>query len=252
MTTKSNLTLLISDLHLEADRPDITRAFVNFLKITASQSEALYILGDFFNIWIGDDKVSNLTEEISSLLSQLAETGTRIYLMHGNRDFLIRDEFAAKCCATLIAEPYLLTLYGKQYLLLHGDSLCTKDTDYMQFRNMVRNPDWQQEFLAKSLRERQDFADKARAKSKHMISNKAEDIMDVTQEEVVKIMRKHDVITLIHGHTHRPAEHKLQLKGKLAKRIVLGDWDQQGWYLQISKTNVDLINFPYTDRETAS
>lgn len=242
MIAKTKFTLLISDLHLEVERPDITQAFLSFLNDTASKAKALYILGDFFNVWIGDDNVSELNQLIAASLKQLADTGTRIYLMHGNRDFLLREKFVNQCGATLITEPYHLECYGKQYLLMHGDSLCTLDIDYQRFRTMTRNEEWQQHFLAKTLEERQAFADQARSQSKSMSSNKSEDIMDVTQQEVVNIMQEHEVDSLIHGHTHRPDVHRFPLsQGITGTRTVLGDWEKGASYIKIAGPQAELI-----------
>lgn len=234
MTAKSKLTLLISDLHLEPERPDITQAFQEFLTNIAVDAEALYILGDFFNVWIGDDNVTALNLQVASSLKKLADSGTRIFIMHGNRDFLLGEDFAKQCGAELISEPYSLESYGNRHLLMHGDSLCTLDEDYINFRNMVRNKEWQQNFLAKPLQERQAFADEARAKSKSMSSNKAEDIMDVTQAEVLSVMQEHKVSSLIHGHTHRPDVHRFPLKnGITGERTVLGDWEKGPSYITL-------------------
>lgn len=236
----ANSILLISDLHLDPARPDLTRAFVDFLENRASQADALYILGDFFNVWIGDDDDAPLCAEISLALQKLSANGTVVYLMHGNRDFLMGEEWAAACAAALIHEPYVLHQGGVQFLLLHGDSLCTRDTDYMAFRRMVRDPQWQRDFLARPLAERRHFAEQARARSKTMSSNKPDDIMDVTPAEVERVLAEAAIPTLIHGHTHRPAVHMLD-SGHL--RIVLGDWDKQGWCVNIANGKPTLEQF---------
>jgi UDP-2,3-diacylglucosamine hydrolase len=236
--------LLISDLHLEPARPDLTRAFFDFLNTTAAQAGALYILGDFFNVWIGDDDDAPLCGEVSAALHKLSDAGTAVYLMHGNRDFLIGETWAAACGATLIHEPYVLQQGDAKFLLLHGDALCTRDTDYVAFRNMVRHPDWQSAFLAHPLAERRAFADQARARSQTMSSNKPDDIMDVTPHEVVRVLSESGVTTLIHGHTHRPARHSLDLAGKRGERIVLGDWGTEGWYVRIAVGTAELRKFP--------
>lgn len=221
--------LFISDLHLETERPDISQAFFDFLDNTAGKAQALYILGDFFNVWLGDDYHTELSEQVAAKLHELSDTGIDIKLMHGNRDFLMGNEFAKTCGAELIEEPYLLTAFDKTVLLMHGDVLCTKDIDYMTFRQMVRNPDWQQDFLSRPVEERIAFAAEARKQSQTMNSNKADDIMDVTPEAVIDIMKNHAVDTLIHGHTHRPKVHELE---DSATRLVLGDWDNGGWYVR--------------------
>jgi UDP-2,3-diacylglucosamine hydrolase len=232
--------LLISDLHLDPARPELTRAFCHFLDTSASQAGALYILGDFFNVWIGDDDDAPLCGEVSRALRQLAQSGTAIYLMHGNRDFLMGETWAAACGGTLIHEPYLLEQNGAQFLLAHGDALCTRDTDYMAFRAMVRDPEWQRAFLARPLDERRAFAAQARARSKTMSSNKPDDIMDVTPSEVERMLADNNATTLIHGHTHRPFVHKL---AGHRTRIVLGDWDALGWYVRIENGSPALLRF---------
>jgi UDP-2,3-diacylglucosamine hydrolase len=243
MTAKSqpDPVLLISDLHLDPARPGLTRAFLDFLSNTAAGASALYILGDFFNVWIGDDDDAPLCAEVSRALKQLSASGTAVYLMHGNRDFLMGDAWAQACGARLILEPHILEQNGAQFVLAHGDALCTRDTDYMAFRAMVRDPQWQRAFLARPLAERRAFAEQARARSKTMSSNKPDDIMDVTQAEVETLLAASKVATLIHGHTHRPAVHKLQ-DGRT--RIVLGDWDKVGWTVRISGGKASLEQFP--------
>lgn len=237
--------LFISDLHLTAELPEITRSFHRFLATRASGAASLYILGDFFDVWIGDDADSPLIEEVSAGLADLAADGTRLYLMHGNRDFLIGRAFALRCDASLIAEPYPLTLHGRQYLLMHGDVLCTDDHDYQAFRRMVRNPDWQRDFLSRPLAERRAFAEEARQKSRSMNSNKPEAIMDVNPDAVKQMMIRQGCQCLIHGHTHRPAVHDVQLPGRSAQRIVLGDWDgPQACFLQIDADGEHLLSWP--------
>ncbi len=236
--------LLISDLHLEPARPELTRAFFDFLETTARDASALYILGDFFNVWIGDDDDAPLCAEVSRALKLLSDTGTGVYLMHGNRDFLMGELWAKACGATLIHEPYLLQQADANFLLLHGDALCTRDTDYMAFRTMVREVKWQQEFLARPLTERRAFAEQARARSKTMSSNKPDDIMDVTPDEVARVLEQSGTTTLIHGHTHRPAVHELALGDTPATRIVLGDWGTEGWYVRVAAGQAALHRFP--------
>jgi UDP-2,3-diacylglucosamine hydrolase len=238
---QADTVLLISDLHLDPARPDLTRAFFDFLDNTAGKAAALYILGDFFNVWIGDDDDAPLCAEVCRALKKLSNAGTRVYLMHGNRDFLMGEKWAGDCGATLIHEPYVLCSDDAQFLLLHGDSLCTRDTDYMAFRTMVRDPVWQREFLARPLSERRAFAEQARARSKTMSSNKPDDIMDVTPAEVERVLADSRVSTLIHGHTHRPAVHALD-GGR--SRVVLGDWDSKGWCVRITQGKAELEPFP--------
>lgn len=232
MTARSRV-LLISDLHLEEAFPARTQAFLDFLHRETPSASALYILGDFFNVWLGDDDDRPLKDLITQTLREQATAGLGIFLLHGNRDFLLGQHFADAAGASLIEEPYLLEHLGQRYLLLHGDVLCTRDSDYMNFRAMVRNPQWQQEFLARPLAERRAFAAQARATSKSMNSNKAADIMDVTPQEVLRLLEHYGVTLMIHGHTHRPAIHEVSADTRHCHRIVLGDWDQFGWYVSL-------------------
>jgi len=241
--TKTDCIYCISDLHLSYERPDVFEAFRSFLKTNANSARQLFILGDFFNLWIGDDDPAAFPWQVSKELSLLADSGTDIFIMHGNRDFLLGKEFCRLSQAVLIPEPYTLNCFNQQYLLMHGDSLCTRDESYMAFRNMVRNPDWQQAFLAKSIAERQAFAAQARQQSKDLSSNKAADIMDVTPTEVTKVLAENRQSILIHGHTHLPAIHELDLYGEHGKRIVLGDWDSSGWALKITPDGYTLEEF---------
>jgi UDP-2,3-diacylglucosamine hydrolase len=235
--------LFISDLHLHESRPHITRAFFHFLQTHARNTEALYILGDFFDAWVGDDDDSALPQEVAEQLAALTQTGTSVYFMHGNRDFLLGDAYAKKSGMQLLADPTLIDLYGKPTLLLHGDSLCTGDLAYQQFRQMVRGAAWQQQILSQSLAARRALAAQLRQASQNMNSLKAEDIMDVTSAEVIALMEKYNVTQMIHGHTHRPARHSLNINNKLAERIVLGDWHEYGWYLEANEDNLILRKF---------
>lgn len=223
--------LFISDLHLEAERPDITRAFLHFLATRARTAEALYILGDFFEAWIGDDGMDEFQHSIAHALRELADSGTRIYLMHGNRDFLIGKAFCREAGCTLLRDPSLIDLDGEKILLMHGDSLCTLDAAYMKLRRWLRNP--LSLFILRNLplATRHKLARKLRKESRAQTRMKASEIVDVTPAEVERIMRDKGVRILIHGHTHRPAVHELDIDGRPARRIVLGDWDQQGWAL---------------------
>ena len=227
-------SFLISDLHLDESRPEITRAFFEFLHGPAADADALYILGDFFEVWVGDDDDAPLVQEVARQLKAYSDAGPRLYLMHGNRDFLLGEDYARRCGAEILPDPTVVTLAGNPVLLMHGDSLCTRDQEYMAFRRQARNPQWQQALLAKPLDERRQIAAQIRAASKSMNSRKAEDIMDVTPEEVTKALRDHNSRTLIHGHTHRPARHTLEVDGEPAERIVLGDWGELGWCIKAS------------------
>lgn len=223
-------TLFISDLHLDPSRPAVTQAFFALLENQASTADALYILGDFFEVWIGDDDDAELNRSVIDALSQLTGKGIKVYLMHGNRDFLIGEQFCRESGCQLLTDPSVVTLYGQPVLLMHGDSLCIDDAPYMAFRAKSRSKEWQEPLLAMSLEQRRQFSKQLRAQSVEANSNKAEDIMDVNAAEVTRVMAEHGVKRLIHGHTHRPAVHELPGVGE---RIVLGDWDQTGWYLAL-------------------
>jgi UDP-2,3-diacylglucosamine hydrolase len=220
-------TLFISDLHLDAARPHIVELFIRFVAGDARRAEALYILGDLFESWIGDDDDSPLALQVAQSLCALKQSGVPVFFMHGNRDFLLGQAYAQRAGITLLHDPTVVEFNGERTLLMHGDTLCTDDTAYQEFRAVVRNPDWQKQFRARSLSERHAFAAQARAESvKHTAGAKPE-IMDVNQAAVLASMRKHGVHTLIHGHTHRPATHRLEFDGRSAERIVLGDWYEQ-------------------------
>ncbi|MBD9397882.1 UDP-2,3-diacylglucosamine diphosphatase [Pseudomonas sp. PDM11] len=237
------MILLISDLHLEEERPDISRAFLHFLDTRARQAEALYILGDFFEVWIGDDAMTPFQRGIAEALRRLSDSGTRIYLMHGNRDFLLGKAFCREAGCTLLGDPHMVTLNGEKVLLMHGDSLCTLDVGYQKMRRLLRNP--LSLFILRNLplNTRHKLARKLRSESRSQTRMKASDIVDVTPEEVQRVMAQYGVKTLIHGHTHRPAVHELQVDGQPARRIVLGDWDKQGWALQIDENGFNQSPF---------
>ena len=237
------MILLISDLHLEEQRPDITRAFVHFLHGRARQAEALYILGDFFEAWIGDDGMSPLQQQIADELRQLSEHGTRIGLMHGNRDFLIGQAFCRRAGCQLLNDPTCVDIYGIPTLLMHGDSLCTRDLGYMKLRRILRHPATLFVLRHLPLSARHKLARKLRNESRNQVRMKANDIVDVTPEEVLRQMQLHGVQRLIHGHTHRPARHSLQVNQQPGERIVLGDWDQQGWAVEITAQETRLEAF---------
>lgn len=227
-------TLFISDLHLDEGRPQITRLFLDFLKTRASGSDALYILGDLFEAWIGDDDQSTLNTDVCRGLSECAASGTPVFVMHGNRDFLLGEQFTKQGNCTLLQDPARIDLYGIPTLLMHGDLLCTDDKEYQAFRDKVRNPKWQTGFLNKPLEERRDIALGMRALSQEKTGGKSESIMDVNPAAVVNVMIGNRVPRLIHGHTHRPDIHDLPIAGRPAQRIVLGDWYEQGSVLECS------------------
>ncbi len=233
-------TLFIADLHLCPERPDITEALLGFLNSTAQDASALYILGDLFESWVGDDDDSELPALIAKALSDYSSGGRNVFIMRGNRDFLLGDDYCKKAGARLVEDPQLIDCGGEKTLLMHGDTLCTEDTDYLKFRATARDPNWQAMVLAKSLDERRALAAQLRSISKEAASNKAEDIMDVTPGEVQRIMKEYGVKRLIHGHTHRPACHDTPA----GKRWVLGDWDKKLWYIEVDKDTIALIDAP--------
>ena len=237
------MILLISDLHLEEERPDISRAFLHFLETRASQAEALYILGDFFEVWIGDDAMTPFHHSIAEALRRLSERGTRIYLMHGNRDFMLGDRFCRAAGCTLLSDPSVVELCGERVLLMHGDSLCTRDEGYMRLRRLLRNPFSLLVLRHLPLSTRRKLARKLRNESRTQTRMKATDIIDVTPELIPRVLAEHRVRTLIHGHTHRPATHELLVNGQPAQRIVLGDWDRQGWVLQVDESGFHQSSF---------
>ncbi|MGZ0702937.1 UDP-2,3-diacylglucosamine diphosphatase [Pseudomonas sp. L5B5] len=245
------MILLISDLHLEEQRPDITRAFLDLLGGRARDAEALYILGDFFEVWIGDDAMTHYQRSICQALRELSDSGTQVFLMHGNRDFMLGQAFCKAAGATLLKDPSVVDFYGEPVLLMHGDSLCTRDEAYQRMRRYLRNPLslWILRHLP--LRIRQKLARKLRNESQTQTRMKANDIVDVTPEQVPLVMQQQGVSTLVHGHTHRPAIHKLQIGDQAAKRIVLGDWDRQGWALQVDEQGMQLAAFDFVPSQPA-
>jgi UDP-2,3-diacylglucosamine hydrolase len=239
----STETLFIADLHLDEQRPAITELFLRFLDGRARGAEALYILGDLFEAWVGDDDDDPHYRTVTSALRRLSQA-TPVYLMHGNRDFLIGDTFEHASGCQLIPDPTRIELHGTPTLLMHGDTLCTDDHEYMAFRRTVREPAWQQAFLDKPLAERRHIGRSLREQSQASTAAKAEAIMDVNQHAVVRAMREHGVLQLIHGHTHRPAIHELDIDGEPARRIVLGDWYRHGSVLVCSESGCDLQELP--------
>lgn len=234
--------LFISDLHLSTQTPMITQHFLDFLTQRAILAEKLYILGDLFEVWLGDDEQDY--QSVKTALHTLTTSGIAVEILHGNRDFLLGTQFTAETGCHLIAEPYIVDLYGVKTMLMHGDILCTQDMAYQAFRQQVRNPLWQQHFLAQPLAQRQLLAQQARQQSQQHTQMTQEFIMDVTPEEVVKLLQSHQVYELIHGHTHRPALHKFEVAGKQATRYVLGAWQQhQAIILQVSENSVKLFDW---------
>jgi len=236
--------LFISDLHLSGERPDIIRLFLEFMVTRAPLSESLYILGDLFEVWLGDDFVPPEAQPLLDALRQYTDSGHKLYVMHGNRDFLLGDRFAELTGCQLLSDPTIIDLYGTKTLIGHGDLLCTDDVDYMMFREQVRNPQWQQAFLSKSVEERIALAKQARQESKKQTSSLAEEIMDANQNTVEQVMLEHAVNQMIHGHTHRPKTHHFRLANADRTRIVLGDWYEQGSVLECDEQGCRLQTLP--------
>lgn len=237
--------LFISDLHLDASRPTITAQFLDFLRVEAAQAEALYILGDLFEAWVGDDEDSELATIVRGALRDLDRGGVPVFLMRGNRDFLIGQRFADATGATLLADPCVVLLYDQATLLMHGDLLCTDDIAYLGFREQVRKPEWQEQFLRQSLQKRHAFAGQARAASQQhqeglRDAGALEVITDVNPTAVDNTMIRFGISRLIHGHTHRPWIHSLLSAGRSAQRIVLGDWYHQGSVLRVTREGFEL------------
>jgi UDP-2,3-diacylglucosamine hydrolase len=226
-------TLFISDLHLTAERPQINQQCFDFLERVAPAAQALYILGDLFEYWVGDDDTEDaLNTSVAAALAKLTQRGVPVYFMHGNRDVLVGQAFAARSGAQLIADPTIIDLHGTRTLLIHGDSLCTDDIEYQKFRVYTHDPKNQSQFLQQPLAARHQQMLALRAQSEASKSNKAADIMDVSLTTVEQTLRDHNYPRLIHGHTHRPARHVHTVDGHECERWVLGDWYQRGSYLR--------------------
>ncbi len=223
-----NYTLFISDLHLEADRPDITQCFFNLLKNQALHADALYILGDLFEVWIGDDDLSPFNQSVLAAIKELVATKVPVYFLPGNRDFLIGQEFCRNTGCKLLPDPHKISLYGTPIVLTHGDRLCTQDIKHQKFRHYSLNPRYQRIFLQLPLKLRRFIAYIIRSMSKRHTSRSAPSMMDVAHEAVISILGNEQAKQLIHGHTHQPNIHHLNSEGVAAQRIVLGDWHQQG------------------------
>ncbi len=224
--------LFISDLHLHAERPDGIEQFLQFMRTDAPAASALYILGDLFEAWIGDDDTDPGHAPVIAALAELRRDNVPCYFMHGNRDFLVGKRFAAATGCVLLDDWHVIEVAGQRAVLTHGDLLCTDDTSYQQLRSMVRDPSWQREFLAKSLDERRAIVTELRERSKTETAEKPAEIMDVNQTAVEAALRQHGVSILVHGHTHRPAVHEFVADGSPATRIVLGDWYDRGSVLR--------------------
>jgi len=237
--------LFISDLHLTSARPAANEAFFAFLEREAPAAAALYILGDLFEYWIGDDDLSDpLNAIVAGFLANTARGGTPVFLMHGNRDFLMAAGFCKAAGATLIPDPTVVELFGTRTLLMHGDTLCTGDTEYQTWRALSRSESFQTDYLAATLDERRRQMLALRAKSERDKLVKSAAIMDVNEEAVREVLRKFDCPRLIHGHTHRPAHHLLEVDGRPCERWVLHDWYVRGGYLEVSGNGAKLVSLP--------
>jgi UDP-2,3-diacylglucosamine hydrolase len=237
-------TLFISDLHLDPAAPEITAQFLDFLESEARDADALYILGDLFEVWLGDDDPEPSKQEIQAALRRLTGSGVPCFLMHGNRDFLIGEQFCARTGCRLIEDGTVLTLHGVTVLLMHGDALCTDDVSYQRLRRIVRHPLTQWIFRHLGLERRQAIAGRIRAGSRQHVGASAPRIMDVNGAAVAEAFRRSGAQVMVHGHTHRPAIHELDVDGGAARRVVLGDWYTQGSVLEWGPQGFELRSIP--------
>ena len=234
--------LFISDLHLSPSHPDVVDLFLNFLSGPALLAEKLFILGDLFEGWIGDDDLSPFNQMIISKLKVLSHS-TECFFMAGNRDFLISQSFAKMSGCHLLEEPTIIDIYGTPTLLLHGDTLCTLDVGYQRFRSVIRQPFIKKIFLNLPLSMRDKIFNGFRSRSKVNVASKSMEIMDVTSSAVEQEFVHHGVFQIIHGHVHRPKLHKYKLANGECKRWVLGDWGHSAWYVEATPSKIQLVNF---------
>ena len=236
--------LFVSDLHLEAGAPEAVEQFLKFMRTQAAEAEALYILGDLFEVWVGDDDPDPAKGRVCEALRTLTSSGVGCFVLHGNRDFLIGREFCRRTGARLLADPVVVDLYGERVLLTHGDALCTDDHSYQELRSTVRTPEWQRRFLGLPLSDRELIANQARAGSKEHTAKTVPNIMDVNEDAVSTAYRATRVRRIIHGHTHRPGVHDTSIEGESAQRMVLGAWYEQGSYIRYDKGRYELCTLP--------
>jgi len=241
---RSAISYFIADLHLSENRPDISACFLRFLENDAIEAEKLYILGDLFEAWVGDDDDSPYLKTIADALTKLSKSGTKIFYIHGNRDFLLGKRYAKKASMHLLPEIDTIDLYGKHVVIMHGDTLCTRDVDYQVFRKKSRSWWWQTAIKSLPLFVRKKIAENYRKRSAEATAIKSQDIMDVTESEVIECLEKYNSQLLIHGHTHRPAVHQISANGENAERIVLGDWYEQGAWLKVTPDSTELLYQP--------
>ena len=234
-------TVFLSDIHVSDRHPEISEHLEEFLLKEESKTNAIYILGDLFEYWLGDDDPNASFAEIKNLLRKLSDKNISIFFMHGNRDFLIGESFAKETGCQILHDPHVIDLYGRKVLISHGDIFCKDDKEYQLFRNQTRDPAWKKSILNKPLAFRKNFAKKARLESIEHTSSKKNEIMDVNNDEILKVYDKYAVDIIIHGHTHKPAIHDIFFNGRSCQRIVLGDWYEQGSILRCDETGFDLI-----------
>ena len=246
-------TLFVSDLHLDPARPEITALFLRFLQREAASADALYILGDLFEAWVGDDDPSTTGQQVDDGLRRLADTGVPAFFIHGNRDFLVGQDYAGRAGMRILPDPAVVSLYGEPVLVMHGDLLCTDDHAYQAFRAQTRDPHWQAMFLAQPLAARQAFAAQARqasmSRQQDMIDGDRasfEAVTDVNPQAVEATLARFGVATLVHGHTHRPAMHAVRIGDREGRRIVLGDWYEQGSVLRVAPGGCELQSLALT------
>ncbi len=237
-------TLFISDLHLDASCPAIARQFLDLVDGEARRCEALYILGDFFESWVGDDAADPHQRAAIAALKALTDSGVPCFVMHGNRDFLLGSRFCLMSGAQLLPDPVIVTLYGEPVLVMHGDALCTDDRAYQRLRATVRDADWQRRFLALPVKARRRLANAARSGSRTHTAALDHAIADVNPASVAAALRGAGTATLLHGHTHRPAIHPLDVDGRACTRIVLGDWHAQGSVVRWNRGGPELVSLP--------
>ena len=242
--SKQTGSLFISDLHLTPERPLPVQLFHRFIFEVAQNSQSLYILGDFFEAWVGDDHLLKpFNQDIANALNSLAARGVKVFFLPGNRDFLVGPAFAKAAGLTLLSDPTQIDLYGIATLLAHGDQFCTDDDTYQAFRRQVRDPVWQQQFLAQPLPQRLAMAAALRERSEHAKADKKPEIMDVNADAIRAAVETYPVCRIIHGHTHRPAHHTITLHGKTVERWVLPDWYESGGYLACDERGCRLLSF---------
>jgi UDP-2,3-diacylglucosamine hydrolase len=237
-------SLFVSDLHLSEARPEANERFIEFVETTARRAQALYVLGDLFEYWIGDDDVGTpFNAVMTGFFAGLTRAGVKVFVMHGNRDFLLAGRFAEATGAVLLEDPATLEIGGVRTLLMHGDTLCTDDLDYQGWRRTARSAAWQKDFLAKPLEDRRRAVGALRDKSREVIQAKPAEIMDVNADAVREAFRRHGVTRLIHGHTHRPGHHEFEVDGRRCERWVLPDWYGPGGYLEVSGPKPRLVRW---------